>query len=131
MPFDADGWAKIIAATFAGIKDLLLGVKDVALAVGVILGVMYGAENSSKLKDQATKLDQAAVKADSAASTATEVKQALAANTIDRDRRLDVVHADVAAVKAELTKDPEDMNTAKMAKQRVEEHAALAAPPPK
>ncbi len=124
MSFDADGWAKIITATFAGIKDLMLGVKDVVLAVGVILGVMYGADNASKLKDQSVKLNEAA-------STATEVKQALAATTIDRDRRLDVVHADVAAVKAELTKDPEDMNTAKMAKQRVEEHAALAAPPPK
>jgi len=135
MPLDADGWAKIITATFSGIKDLLLGLKEVALAVGVILGVMYGADNSSKLKDQGAKLDQAAVKADTAANVASEVKHALAVTTIDRDRRLDVVHADVAAVKAEITKDPEDMNTARLAKLRVEEHATapplLPSSPPK
>lgn len=110
MPFDAQGWADILKTIFAGIKDLILA----CAAVGTI---WIQAQNSSKL-------DVAAGKADAAASETLEVKRVLAATTVDRDKRLDVMHAEVAAVKAEITKDPEDMNNAKIAKRRAEESAA-------
>ena len=108
MPFDANGWAEIIKAIFAGLKDLILATA----AVGTI---WIQAQNSGKL-------DIAANKADTAATKTEEVKRALDATTLDRDRRLDVIHADVAATKAELTKSADDMDTAKAAKLKVESH---------
>lgn len=111
MPFDANGWSEIIKATFAGLKDLILAFA----AVGTI---WIQAQNSGKL--------------DVAANKADEVKQALTATTAERQQTLATMqHTDlttaamIAAVKAELTKDPDDMDTAKAAKMRVEEHAAL------
>ncbi len=96
MPgFDAEGWAKIITATFAGMKDLLLGVKEVAMAVGIILGVMYGADNSSKLKAQADKIDAAAV-------NAAEAKKAVAEANIDRNQHLASLSTKVEAVSSKV-----------------------------
>jgi hypothetical protein len=109
MPgFDAQGWSEIIKTIFGGLKDLILAFA----AVGTI---WIQAQNSGKLDTAASKAETAALKTE-------EVKKALAVTTLDRDKRFDVMHADVAAVKAELTKAPEDMDTAKRAQQRVRDY---------
>ncbi len=119
---DPNSWAAIIREFFDGMPKLLGGIKDVVLAVGVLYGAWSAASTSGKL-------DVAAAKADAAATGTAEVKQELKATTTERQATLATMqHTDlttaamVAAVKAELTKDPDDMNTAKMAKTRLEEH---------
>jgi len=114
MAFDADGWAKIISTIFSGVKECILAVAAVAT-------IWYQAQNSGKLDAQSIKLDNAAEKASIAADKTEEVQKTLAVTTIDRDKQINGMRAEVAAVKAELTKDPDDMDRAKAAKSRMDD----------
>lgn len=117
MPFDADGWAKIITAVFTGLKECILAVAAVAT-------IWYQAQNTGKLDAQSAKLDVAAEKADLAAAksesvekTVEETNRERVSQNLERDAQLEHI---ALTAKAILTQSSDDMNKAKAAEKKAE-----------